>query len=95
VEQWRDYIPIPVILGALGALWRYCKPRRLISFVAAVKARELLLQNARDWEAKAKYAEEQTAYEKEWGLYWQTVARRCHDQLDRTRDGGGGSGSPS
>lgn len=63
VDQWREYLSFGVLTGVLAALWRYLRPRRLLSFIAAVKERETAIAKAIYWEAEA-------GLEKQSGQRW-------------------------
>lgn len=84
-----NWFPLTVITGAVAALARWFRPRRIVSFIAAVKEREVLMAHAE--------------YERLSGLRWKAQADECREELDRldklvTRyrkgsDAGGGSSS--
>jgi hypothetical protein len=71
-DTLNDNLPQWLTPGALVAvltiLFRFAKPRRFISFLAAVKERETLLA--------------MVEHEKTSGLYWEKQAKQC--QADRT-----------
>jgi hypothetical protein len=71
-----EVIPVPIALAVLAGLWRWLKPRRVLSFVAAVKEREAALAMATYWEGEAQR-------EKESGLRWKTHYDRCQEELKR------------
>jgi hypothetical protein len=62
-DQWREYLSIGALTGILAALWKLLKPRRLLSFIAAVQERETAIARATYWEAEA-------GREKQSGLRW-------------------------
>lgn len=68
---------LPALIAALTALaglvgaWLRLKPRRLISWIAATKEREMLLA--------------MLEHEKQWGLYWKAQADQCWTQLTERR----------
>jgi hypothetical protein len=63
VDQWREYLTFGAITGILATLWRVLKPRRLLSFIAAVQERETAIARVTYWEAEC-------ARERESGLRW-------------------------
>jgi hypothetical protein len=90
LEQVRstisEYWTPAAITAAVAALARYLKPRRLISFFAAVKERETMIAQAEYWKAE-------TDREKESGLRWKAHYDECvqtlseADALNATLDG--------
>ena len=85
LPQW---ITPAAVTAAIVAVLGYLSPRRLVSFIAAVKQREVLRQQAIDWEARAQY-------EAKWGQHWRTMAMDCQDELVKNSAGKTGSGRDS
>lgn len=73
-ETLQEYWTPAVISGVLAAIWRWFKPRRLISFMAAVKERETMMAQAEYWKAE-------TEREKESGLRWKVHYDECQKTL--------------
>jgi hypothetical protein len=85
VDQWREYLSFGVVTGILAALWRYLKPRRLLSFIAAVKERETAIAEATYWEAEAG---RQTESGLRWKAHWdqsQIALKDCDIEIAELR----------
>lgn len=76
------------VTGIVVSILALLSPRRIISFAAAVKQREVLRQQASDWEARARY-------ESKWGEHWRAMAMNCQEELVKSSAGKTGSGRGS
>jgi hypothetical protein len=92
LSEWREYLTPAAVTAAAAAFLRWFRPRRIIGYIADIKQRELLQQNANDWMKRAEY-------EKTMGNHWYQEAQECQKRLvqrhDNTDDSAGGFGERS